>query len=107
MKIIYFKRAGTNQKTLHPLFITEYTAAEHLNDAQKAERESLIEEHFLLELAKNDDRHKQHLDELKKQEESALKAEQDAQVIKNAEEKQLLREFEQFKRWKQNQKGNK
>lgn len=101
MKIIYFKRAGNNG-VLHPLFITEHVDGSLLSEAQKEGMESMLEEHFLLELAKNDERQKAHVKYLKEQEDLEQKAKEDAIIGDTLKRKELEREFELFKRWKLN-----
>jgi len=101
MKIIAFKRAGPNSP-LHPEFITEFIDASLL--ASTEGYETMLEEHFELELAKNDSRHEAHLKHLKEQELAQVQAEKDAVMGSELEEKELKRDFEQFKRWKQNGK---
>ena len=105
MKIIYFKRAGKDNKHLHPEFITEYVEGIYLTDEQKKGYESMIEEHFELELAKNEERRASHSKYLKDQEELEMKAIEDAIIGNKVQAKELEREFELFKRWKRN-KGN-
>lgn len=101
MKIIAFKRAGNSHSSLHPQYITEWIDSSLLKSTEGYE--TMIEEHFELELAKNDERHKQHLDQLKELELARLKAEQDAQTVENAQEKEDLREYNRFKAWQRHQ----
>lgn len=102
MKIIAFKRA--NIPSLHPQFITEWIDASLLDSTEGYE--TMIEEHFELELAKNAERHEEHQKYLRDQELKAIEAEKAAQVVEIAKEKELNREFEIFKRWQLN-KGKK
>lgn len=102
MKIIYFKRAGKDVKYLHPEFITEHVDGIYLTEDQKLNYESMIEEHFELELAKNDERREAHSKYLKEQEVLEDKAKEDARLGTVAQQKELEREFEIFKRWKRN-----
>ena len=103
MKIIAFKRACGNT-SLHPEFITEYVDAALLPSTEGYE--TMLEEHFELELAKNPERHAQHLAHLKEQEQKSFQALEQAALAKRVEERELEREFETFKRWKLN-KGKK
>lgn len=98
MKIIAFKRAGQAFGSLHPEFITEYVDASLLPSTEGYE--TMIEEHFNLEFAKNEERHAKHLAYLKEQEQLKVKAEADAIQAELVKERELTREFEQFKRWK-------
>lgn len=102
MKIIAFKRAGKDFPALHPEFITEYVDAALIPSTEGYE--TMVEEHFNLELAKNADRHEAHLKHLKSLEEAERQAQSASEVLQAAEEKQLNREFEQFKRWKASKK---
>lgn len=98
MKIIAFKRAGVDHGSLHPQYITEYVDASLLPSTEGYE--TMIEEHFELELAKNEERHEAHLKYLKEQEDLRIKAQDDAILGSQAQARELEREFEQFKRWK-------
>lgn len=100
MKIIAFKRAGQNT-ALHPEFITEWVDASLIANTEGYE--TMIEEHFELELSKNEERHKQHLQYLKEQELARLQAERDKLSVQMAEEKELEREFNRFKAWQRHQ----
>lgn len=102
MKIIAFKRAGDKTPSLHPLFITEWIDASLLEST--VGYETMVQEHFELELAKNPERHESHGKYLKELEKAKIAAQQAEANKASAEEKQLQREFEIFKRWKQNQK---
>lgn len=103
VRIIAFKRAGTNFPYLHREFITEYVEASLIPSTEGYE--TLPEEFFLKELAKNEKRHEEHLKYLELLEKSKIQAEKDAETITEEKERALKREFEQFKRWKANQKG--
>lgn len=99
MKIIAFKRS--NNPSLHPLFITEYIDASLLES--KEGYETMLEEHFLLELAKNEERHQSHLKHLRDQELLALQAMQQAEITRMTEDKELEREYNRFKAWQRHQ----
>lgn len=101
MKIIAFKRSQNNP-ALHPEFITEYIDASLLKSTEGYE--TMIEEHFLLELAKNPERHESQLKAIDELEKAKIAAESSATLYKEAEERELNREFELFKRWRQTQK---
>ena len=101
MKIIAFKRAGANQSHLHPEFIVEYIDADLL--ASKEGYETMVEEHFQLELAKNDERHKSHLNHIADQAKKAEAAAQAAALALTVEEKQDMREYNRFKAWQRHQ----
>lgn len=100
MLIIAFKRAGKSNGALHPEFITEWINAAFLPSLEGYE--SMLQEHFDLEFAKNDERHAAHLQHLKEQEELAHKAAAHAELADTVKEKELTREFEIYKRWKRN-----
>lgn len=102
MKIIAFKRS--NHPSLHQEFITEYIEASLLHSTEGYE--TMIEEHFLLELAKNPERQESHLKFLREQEQLAMKAKQDSEVAELKLEKEMDREFARFKAY-QNSKGKK
>ena len=102
MKIIAFKRAK-DHPFLHPEFITEYVDASLIESTEGYE--TMIEEHFELELAKNSERHEAHLKHLRETELAAEKVNQSSELVAKAQEKELEREFEQFKRWKLNNEG--
>lgn len=104
MKIIAFKRAK-DHASLHSEFITEYVDASLLESTEGYE--TMIEEHFLLELAKNEERHKIHQDNLREEELKAQAAFQAAAFAEQKQDKEANREFEAFKRWKLNNKGKK
>lgn len=97
MKIIAFKRAK-NIPSLHPEFITEHIDADLLESTEGYE--TMIEEHFLLELAKNEDRHAQHTSFLKDEQAKARAAREAAMQVELKEAKEIEREFERFKAWK-------
>lgn len=100
MKIIAFKRAG-NHPSLHPLFITEYVDASLIPSTEGYE--TMLEDHFQLELAKNEERHQSRLKELKELEEATQKAQQAAELIEQKEQKEAEREFNRFKAWLRHQ----
>lgn len=104
MRIIYFKRAGNENNHLHPEFIVEYISSEFLTKEQmdEWEGESMIEEHFQLELAKNEDRHQSRLKELEEISKQQAKVMEAEALQQKQQERQLNREFEEFKRWKLN-----
>lgn len=99
MKIIAFKRS--NNPSLHPEFITEYIEASLLPSLDGYE--TMIEEHFLLELAKNPERHESHLKYLAEQHRLAGIADKDAELAQLVADKELEREFNRFKAWKKSQ----
>lgn len=99
MKIIAFKRA--NSSSLHPLFITEYIDAALLDSTEGYE--TMIEEHFLLELAKNEERHQAHLQHLREQEVASHRAQEQAELAQLQMDRELEREFNRFKAWRRHQ----
>lgn len=99
MKIIAFKRS--NNPHLHPQFITEYIDAALLPSTEGYE--TMIEEHFQLELAKNEERHEAHLKHLKEQDVLAQKAQESADLAKIVQEKEDEREYKRFKAWQRHQ----
>lgn len=96
MKIIAFKRAKSHS-SLHSEFITEYIDADLLPSLDGYE--TMIEEHFQLELAKNPERHEQHLKYLAEQAMLAQKADEDVKIVEKLKDKELEREFARFKAW--------
>lgn len=100
MKIIAFKRSQNNP-SLHPEFITEYIDADLLESTEGYE--TMIEEHFNLELAKNAERHQNHQKHLQDQEVRAHQAKLDSQIVEQKEMKELEREFNRFKAWQRHQ----
>ena len=98
MKIIAFKRS--NNSHLHPEFITEWVDAASLPSTEGYE--TMVEDHFNLELAKNEERHAQHLKYLKEQEVLAQKASQDAGIAVQAQEREDDREYKRFRAWQRN-----
>lgn len=100
MLIIAFKRAGKSNPSLHPEFITEWIDASLVPSLEGYE--SMLQEHFDLELAKNSERHQSHLQYLREQELLAHKAAAHAELAEAVKEKELIREFEIYKRWKRN-----
>ncbi len=96
MKIIAFKRA--NHPSLHPEFITEYIDAELLKSTDGYE--TMVEEHFQLELSKNSERHEAHQEQLKQQAQMAKEAERDAEIIEQKIQKEIEREFKHFQAWR-------
>lgn len=99
MKIIAFKRAK-NHPHLHPEFIVEFIDASLLESLEGYE--TMIEEHFQLEFQKNQERHEAHLAHLKEQEQARIQSEKNDQLMEEVEQRELNREFELFKRWRQN-----
>lgn len=102
MKLIAFKRAGTSFPSLHPESIVEYIDTQFLTSTEGYE--TLLEEDFKVELAKNEERLASHLKKLEEEAKATLLAQEQAEIARKAEEKELEREFEIFKRWKQNKK---
>lgn len=104
MKIIAFKRAGKNP-SLHPEFITEFIDSAYLESTEGYE--TMIQEHFDLEFAKNNERHEAHLKHLRDEELKSIKAQEQAQLIEIAQEKEDEREYKRFKAWQRHSgKGN-
>lgn len=99
MKIIAFKRA--NVPHLHPMFITEYIDADLLKSTEGYE--TLLEEHFLLELAKNEERHQAHLKHLKEIDEHKIKADEAVAQAQLLEDRELEKEYNRFKAWQRHQ----
>ena len=99
MKIIAFKRS-TNP-SLHPEFITEFVDASLIDSTENYE--TMIEEHFNLEYAKNEERHQSHLKHLREQELKAIQARQDVALHEEKEIKEIEREFNRFKAWQRHQ----
>jgi hypothetical protein len=100
MKIIAFKRA--DNPSFHPLYISEYIDASLL-DQPVNNYETMIEEHFVLELAKNDQRQVEHEKYLKDQEVKVLAAQEAVRVVEKKQLKEAEREFNRFKAWQRNQ----
>lgn len=63
MKVIAFKRSNNPEN--HPLFITEFREISLVRNPDSYE--TMTEEHFLLELAKNDERREKYLKERMKE----------------------------------------
>ena len=100
MKIIAFKRAG-NHPSLHSEYIVEYVDASLIPSTEGYE--TMVEEHFLLELAKNPQRHEEHLRYIREQEQAARNAEQSVEIKQTKEDKEMQREFAKFKAWQKSQ----
>lgn len=97
MRIIAFKRAK-DTPSLHPEFITEFIDASLLESLDGYE--TMLEEHFNLELAKNAERHESHMKFLKEQHDLRIAAQQAVEIQELKETKEIEREFEAFKAWK-------
>lgn len=97
MKIIAFKRAK-NVPSLHPEFITEFIDADLLESTEGYE--TMIQEHFDLEYAKNPERHETHTKHMKEEFQKKQSAQQAVDIQELKEIKEMEREFERFKAWK-------
>ena len=102
MKIIAFKRASNS--ALHSQLITEWGDASLLPSTDGYE--TMIEEHFQLELAKNPQRQAEHDKYLKEQSDLAKQAEKQSRSVRTKIDKELEREYQRFKAW-QRHSGNK
>jgi predicted ribonuclease YlaK len=111
MKQIAFKRAKHSPvvaSSLHPEFITEFADTKDFPKGfHKAEDgwEVVDEAQFQAEIALNDTRHQEFLDKKRETElaEQKVKEAEAAQV--QATEKQIEKEYEEFKAWKLAQKN--
>lgn len=100
MKIIAFKRS--NIPSLHKDFITEWIDASLLPSLDGYE--SLVESEFLKELEKNPSRHLEHQENLMKLDDQKAELQKMIQAEKTKEQRELEREFNQFRAWKKNGK---
>jgi predicted ATP-dependent endonuclease of OLD family len=110
MKNYAFKRAKVSPNTqlsLHPEFITEYADTTLFPEGfHKPEEgyEILAEDEFKKELDKNEARHESFLKAKQELEKATLAAQESAQLSERMKEKQAQREFDEFLRWKKQQK---
>lgn len=106
MKNIAFKRAKKApmvKDSLHPEFIVEYADTTLFEEGfHKPEDgfEILSEDVFVLDLAKNEERHAEFQEELKKRQETELKIKTAEETARLADERKAKREYEEFLNWK-------
>ena len=111
MKNIAFKRAKycpAVKDSLHAEFIVEFADISLFPEGfHKLEDgyEILPEDQFLDEYQKNDERHQEKLEAKRVEEIKVQAAQAVASQAKVLEDKQFEREFEEFKRWKDKNKG--
>lgn len=111
MKNIALKRAKhcpAVKESLHPEFITEYADTSLFPEGfHKLEDgyEILPEDQFLDEYHKNEEYHQEFLEAKRQEEMKKQQAAAAAATAKMLEDKQFEREFEEFKRWKDKNKG--
>ena len=110
MKNIAFKRAKNSpmvKDSLHPDFITEYADTTLFPEGfHKPEDgyEIMSEDQFNEDLAKNEERHQEFQEELKKRQEIEFRTRQAQDAIKAAEDRKAKREYEEFLKWKKESK---
>ena len=107
MKNYAFKRAKvtpTMKDSLHPEFITEYADTSLFPEGfHKSEDgyEILGEDLFMEELAKNESLHEEFVNHKRQLEQDIVRAEDAKITAELAQEKQDMREYEEFLKWKQ------
>lgn len=111
MKNIAFKRAKSSKSvegSLHPDFITEYADTTLFPEGfHKPEDgfEILSEDMFQIELGKNENLHKEFTEKRLRDEQARFKAQESVQKAEKAAEREEMREYQEFLKWKQMKKG--